>query len=87
MFGLSFAKLLLLVAVVAVVWFGFRWLRQLTAAAARDDRVARREAGPTPPQAPRAVEDLAACPRCRAYVPAQAPSACERGDCPYPRSR
>lgn len=35
MLGLSFAKLAVLVAVVAVVWFGFRWLERRGAVSGR----------------------------------------------------
>lgn len=98
MFGLSFAKVLLLVLVVAVVWFGFRWLTQLTTSApggpglARRDRAQPRESTRESPrqsraESARAIEDLAPCPRCNAYVSAQEPTACGRVDCPYPRAQ
>jgi uncharacterized protein len=90
MFGLSFAKVLLLVLVVAVVWFGFRWLTQMTANTPRNQAPARRDhaaARESSRESSRAIEDLAPCPRCSAYVSAQEPTACSRADCPYPRAQ
>lgn len=77
-----FSKFLLTVAVVAIIWFGFKYLQ----------RIAELRAGrPSPPNAPRppsapnqsqTTQDLALCPRCATYrAPNQGP--CGRKDCPY----
>jgi len=91
MFGFSLQKLLVLVAVVAAVWYGFKLIGRLDA---RRKAEARRHGGDktlggrfrrgrAAPPAPGEAEDLVACPTCRAYVAARNPARCERGDCPY----
>ncbi len=74
MFGLSLSKILLLVLVVAAVWYGFKWVKRM--------QVKRDAAGgPARPAAP--GTDLSACPACGTYVAAgvaQCPS--KRSDCP-----
>ncbi len=85
-FGFSLAKLIVLVAIVALVWYGFKFLQRL-------DRVSGDAKGrPLRGGRPRAsrrsddeddVETMVKCPKCGAYVPARSPTACERADCPY----
>ncbi len=62
--GLSFGKLLVLVAVIAIVWFGFRLLREMVMAPEQDGRryVRRRRKD-------EAVIDLDRNPRTGAYEP------------------
>lgn len=80
----SFGKLALLVAIVAFVWFGWRWFqgwekeRRLAA-----ERRAREEAVRDGAPGTR-IEELARCSVCTAYVPATT-RACARSDCPFPR--
>ena len=82
---LSFPKLLVLVAVIAIIWFGFRWFE-------RWERE-RRTGGRTPSQlgrerrstTSRPTEDMVACPICGTYV-AGAARSCGRANCPFPRS-
>ena len=73
MFGFSLQKLIALAAIVAIVWYGFRW-------AARYQRLRRSAAGrPARAQdkaAPGAAEELERCPKCGAFVPAAAPHDC-----------
>jgi hypothetical protein len=71
-------KYLLLILVVAAVWYGWR--------------VASRKAKPKPPVVAEppakpqvAAEDLKPCPACGAYVNAAAAKSCGRPDCPYPQ--
>ncbi|MGQ0663161.1 MAG: hypothetical protein ACT4P2_06160 [Pseudomonadota bacterium] len=83
MFGLSFPKLLLLVAVVAIVWFGFRWFQRWErerreGAKPRLEKDKRRAGGSS-----LAAEDMTACPVCGAFVAERAAS-CGRRGCPYP---
>jgi uncharacterized protein len=74
MFGVSLAKILLLAAVVAAVWFGFKYLTRQPAApgpgvrAKADDAAGR-------------VEDMVRCPVCGAFQ-ARAAGPCARPDCP-----
>jgi uncharacterized protein len=90
MFGISFQKLLVLVAVIAVVWYGFKFIgrlqdrreadRELRASGAGQPKT--RGRGAERSAAPEA-EDMVECPVCQAYVPARGASRCERADCPY----
>lgn len=78
--GFSFAKLLLLLIVGAVVWFGWRWLRIRE----MEQQIAmeRMRQGGTAKAALKAeAETMAPCRVCKAYVsPDSAP--CDRPDCP-----
>lgn len=82
---MSFGKLLLLAAIIALVWVGARMIAQMNRvradSAARDAR--RRATRGGRPQPGRVVEaaDMVRCPVCDVYVPAGAPP-CERSDCP-----
>lgn len=76
---MSFAKLALLVAIVAVIWFGFRWLSQRDAAKAQaaavpPDRLGRTAGGQ--------AQDLIACAKCGVFV-APGAAACGKAGCPY----
>lgn len=83
MFGFSFMKLLLLVGVIAFVWFGWRWYQRWELEQRREE-AARRTGGSAPP--PRlAAEDMVACKVCGTYVAARGARACARPECPYPR--
>jgi uncharacterized protein len=85
MFGLSLPKLLLVVVIVLVVWYGFKWLGRVR-------RVQRNEParrafrflffGERPP--PMAAEETVLCRACGAYVPEKAAASCGRQDCPFP---
>jgi len=81
MFGLpSFPKLSLLLLVLALVWFAFRWI-------GRQERQRKDEASGRKPRggARGAADpvDTVQCEVCDAYVPRANPSACERAECPY----
>jgi uncharacterized protein len=88
MFGFSFYKLLVLVAVVAAVWYGFKFIGRLQDQRAADQKlragIGRRPGarGAEDPGAPQA-EEMIACPVCQAYVPARNTTSCGRADCPY----
>lgn len=81
-FGLSFAKVLLLVAVVAFVWFGWRWFQRWEL-----DRRVRDPGNADARTGSRRIEaeDMVACRVCGTYVSSRKPRACARGDCPFPR--
>jgi uncharacterized protein len=87
MFGFSLQKLLVLVAIVVAIWFGFKLIGHLDYKRKQEARLRRRggarsgaaNRGRSPPEA----EDMIQCPSCRAYVSARQVSNCGRGDCPY----
>ena len=79
MFGFSFAKLLVLAAVVGAVWYGYRWWQRV-------QKVTREEAEALARANARAGdgEDMVRCPACDTYVSPRAARSCGRSDCPYP---
>ena len=95
MFGFSLQKLLVLAAVIALVWYGFKFVGRLQdqreAGGGLGARAARRpkRRGGREPRARAAepgaqdVEDMVACPVCQAYVQAGGATRCDRSDCPY----
>ena len=86
MFGFSFSKLLLLVAVICIVWFGFKFLARVQGAGdgkpARplDDLAekVRRAAGARRAKRP-PVEDMTQCAKCGAFYPSGTDHACDAG--------
>ncbi|HEX3953651.1 MAG TPA: hypothetical protein VHW90_08770 [Stellaceae bacterium] len=71
-------KVILLLLLLWVVWYGMRWLNRPPARPMR-----RRPAGAAPPPQ-RAIEDLVACRVCGAYV-ATGTAGCGKPGCPQPR--
>jgi hypothetical protein len=71
-------KFLLLILVIAAVWYGFRYVNKPKPPVAP----------PAPPpqvkSPPGQAEDLAPCPVCGAYVAPGTAKSCGRADCPYP---
>ncbi len=95
MFGFSLQKLLVLAAVIALVWYGFKFIGRLQdqrradggpngGLGARPPRRSRRR-GAASAAEPRVqdAEDMVACPVCQAYVQARGTTRCDRSDCPY----
>ncbi len=70
---LSVSKLVVLVAILIIVWQGFKW-------AGRLQRL--RDSG-RPRARRRQVEDLTPCPLCGVYGAAGRMRSCGRADCPY----
>jgi hypothetical protein len=87
MFGISFSKVLLLVAVIAIVWFGFRWFqrweKERREAADREEKNGRLGRDASPKADDKNVEVMSACRVCGTYV-AQGARACGRPRCPLP---
>ena len=90
MFGFSLQKLLVLAAIIAAVWYGFKFVGRLQDQRQADAKLRARGAGR--PRAggrgadaaePPEVEEMVECPVCQAYVQARGTSRCERADCPY----
>ncbi|MGF1592600.1 MAG: hypothetical protein ACFCUW_04930 [Kiloniellaceae bacterium] len=89
MFGLpSLQKLIVLAAVVAAVWYGFKFLGRLQAARQAEAKLREKQGGrpaakssESPPKGGKAenqVEDLVPCPSCGAYVRAGSTCSCGR---------
>lgn len=93
MFGISLPKLLLLVAVIAAVWYGFKWFERERRVEKGGRRPVERSFGERlrksfrvkePGSAPaEPVEDTEKCPVCGVYVSVVASEPCGRADCPY----
>jgi hypothetical protein len=83
----GFSKLVVLIAILLAVWYGFKLVGQLDRArkqALRARGQAARPAGRRPAAAPeRAVEDMVKCGTCGTYIAARRPTRCSRADCPY----
>ncbi len=69
------AKWLVLIAIVAVVWYGFKIIIRRN----KEQQLARHR------RKKEGIEDLRPCPICDAYVGANQRH-CGRGDCTFPRS-
>jgi hypothetical protein len=85
--GGSFGKLLLVIAVIAIVWFGWRWYqrwekerRVLDDRREAEDSIRRNRDSRESVE----VEELAKCRVCGAFV-ASGARACGKPGCPYPR--
>lgn len=92
MFGFSLQKIIVLVAIVAAVWYGFKFLSRLDASRKAEAKVRHEKGGSrgkskgrgkAAPPAADEPEDMVQCPVCGAYVAARASSSCGRDDCPY----
>jgi hypothetical protein len=88
----SLPKLILLIGIIVVVWYVFRFLGQVDRArqqAAREAAKAaaakghRRTTGRESRGGVAKVEDMVKCRTCGAYVPVSSPSRCGRNDCPF----
>ena len=93
MFGLSLTKILFTVAVVIIVWQGYKWLgrmrtrrdaiaRETARGRGRGGRATAAAAAAAPSSAE--VEDMVECTVCGSFVPARGAVSCGRGECPYP---
>ena len=87
MFGLpSLGKLLLLIAIVLAVWYGFKWIGRLDAqrkAAAKRSAAERRGSVKRRSGSESVTEEMVQCPACETYVLSRSTGTCGRPDCPY----
>lgn len=85
MFGFSITKLLFTVAVIALVWYGFKWVGRMQVKREHDarERLRRDAAEPTGAGGGDA-EEMVKCAVCGAFVAASGARSCGREDCPYP---
>lgn len=77
MFGVGFQKILILMAVITAVWYGFRFIGQIAAERKRLQREAERRR-----PARRTVQDMVKCRLCGDYVPASGVASCANANCP-----
>jgi hypothetical protein len=83
MLGFSLGKILLLVAMIALVWYGFKYFSRRTHSVGRD-----KAAGPLGHQGgtpeDEGIQDMETCSICGTFVPNGSARACGREGCPYP---
>lgn len=78
-----FLKFLLTVAMVAAIWFGFKYLARLQEIKAKREAKAVR-GNSSPAKADKAdVQDLVQCRACGTWQPGGSARHCGRKDCPY----
>ncbi len=75
MFGFSLPKLLVLAAIIAVIWYGFKWVTQLD----RDRRQKVKEEKQEAKAEARQVdaEEMVKCPKCGTFVLANSAHDCD----------
>ena len=76
-----FLKFLLTILVIAVVWFGFKYLQRIAELKERRDRLG--PGSPGRPSATAKVQDLVQCPVCATWQSGAVVRPCGRTDCPY----
>ena len=84
MFGLGLNKLILLAIIIAIVWYGWKYVDRVNRVrrAINEEMLRRRGGGKAAPELP--AEDLIKCTVCGAYVPGVRATSCGRADCPWP---
>ncbi|CAA7627749.1 conserved hypothetical protein [Candidatus Terasakiella magnetica] len=75
-----FGKFLLTVTVIAIIWFGYKYLGRMAELRQRKPGGPRPE---TPAQDAGAAEIMVECKSCGTWQPARSAKACGRNDCPY----
>ena len=84
MFGFSIQKLLFTIAVIVIVWYGFKLIGRLDKKRKARLRSDRRGHSAPPPQTGTGTENLVACTICGTFVSSQGVRSCGRENCPYP---
>jgi hypothetical protein len=77
MFGGPLGKLLVIIAVIAAVWYGYKYVNRVN-----EIRETQRRRAPRPGTRALEAEDMTKCRVCGAYVTQHARN-CGRADCPY----
>ena len=85
MLGFSLSKLVVLAAIIALVWYGFKWVGRVNRL--REEREARAGAAGAKVEdgGGQGVEDMVKCEVCGTFVAARGARHCGREGCPYPR--
>ena len=84
MFGFSIQKLIFTVAIILIVWYGFKVIGRLDKKRKAQIKVGRRRKKPPSPAEDPATENLVACAVCGTFVPSWGTKSCGREGCPYP---
>ena len=84
MFGFSIQKLLFTVAIVLIVWYGFKIIGRLDKKRKAQIKAHRRQRGSSSRVAQPTTEDMVACVVCGTFVTSRGIKSCGREDCPYP---
>ncbi len=86
MLGFSLTKLLFTAAVIALIWYGFKWVGRVQANREAEHRARLREgqapAADSPAEA--TAHDMVKCAICGDFVSPEATQGCDRPNCPYP---
>jgi len=86
MLGFSLGKILLFGALIALVWYGFKYMGRVEAVRrSLRDEIRRRQAAASGRSPLVEAEDLVKCAPCGAYVAARGATNCGRPDCPWRR--
>ena len=83
MLGFSLGKILVLIAMIALVWYGFKYVARRNRNVGRDEaggRIGRRQDGAEDPE----VQVMQTCAVCGTFVPHGSARSCGRESCPYP---
>ncbi len=86
MFGFSLTKLLFTAAVIALIWYGFKWVGRVQMRREAEGRARLRE-GKSPAAdswAGASAHDMVKCAVCEDFVSPGATQGCDRPNCPYP---
>lgn len=77
MFGFSFTKILVLIAIIAIVWYGFKAVGRIKEKREQQVRDGEQPSGSIDSQ------DMVQCSACGHYLSADKLVSCGREDCPY----
>ncbi len=87
MFGFSLPKLLVLAAILAAVWYGFKFVGRLDRMRKEEikNRGKRADAGDDGPDDPTLAdtEEMVQCPVCGVFLSPKDTRSCGKPDCPY----
>lgn len=91
MLGISLGKLLVLIAILVAVWYGFKYIGRLQEIERGERPHGKRTMSERMRKATRGkgqksdkvVEDTEQCPVCKTYVAVGAPHDCKKDKCPY----
>ena len=84
MFGFSIQKLIFTVAIILIVWYGFKVIGRLDKKRKAQVKVGRRRKKPPSPAEDPATENMGDCAVCGTFVSSRGTKSCGREGCPYP---